>query len=704
MDTRLSDIVKKFEADIHEKLLTEQQELDSKEQELKANQQKLDLAKDDLESAKKEIESREKDMELREKEMELRAKEIESREEDMELREKDMGLREKEMELRAKKMESRKRELEKELETTKQDLESKQYELETKEKELELKEDELETTQQELRSKKDETDQLKRMIEEKNEGDSECGSLKKEVRLLKDENHALRGKIRTQSLVDAENLLHKSETNRIELKPEFVKSMDEIKRLDGDAIRTMLSPTGNQKFMDAIKLTMDFDFDINKTLLEHEKNEFKLNKELVDKLQQELENWRNLRIQIKEFKTNLEKQAEKRMIKVNQYDSRSKDNLEFQCFYGDGDIYGYLDQFKEYLRLQRVPLDEGGSILKTHLKGDALKLVESRFEHVVNPQFDEISEVLIGFYGSKKSILKDLEARHINLGSLVDSGQYLKLSKEELKEEMNRVLGHRKLFQQVKKLREEEDNNLIKEWKVHWETCITKYKYTIIEILPADDCKRLSRKKEENDIMQEIESILDERKQYITGIIHDIGIGLREEQEEITEDKEQEIIRNTLQDSSYGKLAPPSQHITPVSLNSQQNKIVKTNVNCELCDHLECLYGIKPKSKEHGMKKSIGGKNIVLTYSCPHIKDLNMSEREEFLVKNNFCRNCLLEGTGQNHFEEDCKHSWKYKLKCKEADCFKKYLICSKHKNLNEKKIKTAKEDLRVAGIHYNIQ
>ena len=38
MDTRLSDIVKKFEADIHEKLLTEQQELDSKEQELKANQ------------------------------------------------------------------------------------------------------------------------------------------------------------------------------------------------------------------------------------------------------------------------------------------------------------------------------------------------------------------------------------------------------------------------------------------------------------------------------------------------------------------------------------------------------------------------------------------------------------------------------------------------------------------------------------------
>ena len=104
------------------------------------------------------------------------------------------------------------------------------------------------------------------------------------------------------------------------------------------------------------------------------------------------------------------------------------------------------------------------------------------------------------------------------------------------------------------------------------------------------------------------------------------------------------------------------------------------------------------------MKKSIGGKNIVLTYSCPHIKDLNMSEREEFLVKNNFCRNCLLEGTGQNHFEVDCKHSWKYKLKCKEADCFKKYLICSKHKNLNEKKIKTAKEDLRVAGIHYNIQ
>ena len=157
--------------------------------------------------------------------------------------------------------------MEKELETTKQDLESKQYELETKEKELELKEDELETTQQELRSKKDETDQLKRMIEEKNEGDSEFGSLKKEVRLLKDENHALRGKIRTQSLVDAENLLHKSETNRIELKPEFVKSMDEIKRLDGDAIRTMLSPTGNQKFMDAIKLTMDFDFDINKTLL-----------------------------------------------------------------------------------------------------------------------------------------------------------------------------------------------------------------------------------------------------------------------------------------------------------------------------------------------------------------------------------------------------------------------------------------------------
>ena len=131
---------------------------------------------------------------------------------------------------------------------------------------------------------------------------------------------------------------------------------------------------------------------------------------------------------------------------------------------------------------------------------------------------------------------------------------------------------------------------------------------------------------------------------------------------------------------------------------------MKKKIDCKLCEHLEHLYGIKPKSKEHGMKKSVTGKDIVLTYSCPHIKDLNMLEKEKFLVKNNFCRNCLLKGTGQEHFEEDCMHSWRYKLKCKEADCLKNFIICADHKNLNERKNKTVKKDLRFAGIYYNIQ
>ena len=213
-------------------------------------------------------------------------------------------------------------------ESTKEVLESTQNELGTMKQELVLKQEELESKQrelvsgqQDLKSKEQETNQLRQLAQEK---DDELRRLKIEQNHLREENHTLRGRAQAQSLVKAEveaaNILHRSEMVRPELESEFVKSLDEIKELSGDVIREMLSPTGYTKFKEAIKYTMDFDSDINKIILEDDKSDFKLNKELMEKLQLELASWRNLRDKIKEFKANLEKQAKERMIKVNQYE------------------------------------------------------------------------------------------------------------------------------------------------------------------------------------------------------------------------------------------------------------------------------------------------------------------------------------------------------------------------------------------------
>ena len=116
------------------------------------------------------------------------------------------------------------------------------------------------------------------------------------------------------------------------------------------------------------------------------------------------------------------------------------------------------------------------------------------------------------------------------------------------------------------------------------------------------------------------------------------------------------------------------------------------------------INGAKPKNKIHGITRSTGtGKEITLIFTCPHIRDLDMGKKEEFLVNNRYCRSCLLNATGPNHIEKECKQAYKYKMQCSAVQCSKKYIICSAHKDLNEKKISSKQKELEDAGIHVEI-
>ena len=534
-----------------------------------------------------------------------------------------------------------------------------------------------------------EVSELKEDISIRNERikalESERGILRMEL-----ERHAS-NELKDRSL-KAQKTIYESRRNREDL-TELVKSREEIENLEIDAIRTMLLNPNEIKYDEAKKTLMEIDIKLEDILINDNLSNFKLKEKIIDEIIGEKEACEKLKLLLRETRELVLSEAKKRNVSAHQLENRGglRDHEEPECFGNDGgmNIHEYLEQIESFLRHRKIPFSEGGEVLKRYLTGNPQKLVSQTFGLEINPDYKQLSEFLKENYGNAKLLFAEVKKLHEEIGRIKSSKRFRYLTENDIGRERDKVQEHLEQYRRVVKLRENEHNQLAR-YKVD----VSDYKVCILRILSDDDGKSLISKKRDEDIMHEIKAILEDHQAYLFDIIQNSLYCIHEELKPVASSKE---------------IKPHVfQTVTPMKSDTKNDsRITKKEIEvseCELCEHMYKINGAKPKNKIHGITRSTGtGKEITLIFTCPHIRDLDMGKKEEFLVNNRYCRSCLLNATGPNHIEEECKQAYKYKMQCIHTNCSKKYIICSAHKDLNEKKISSKQKELEDAGIHLEI-
>ena len=570
-----------------------------------------------------------------------------------------------------------------------------------------------------LRSKDEEITCLKKGIDVHQ---TENKELQDKNNSLTDENHQLKARILTQeellnndredSSIERESqrriigentptearvkvLVHEAKMMREEYFSEFVLPKHKIVLLDADTIRLKTSPAHMEKIDKALKAIKEMDLRMYKALCDNEQSPLKLNENLTNSLLNERKSCEHIKSQIKETKDNLLEDADQRNIKSNQYECRDTGNdyKDIEVFCGNGNLYvfEFLEQINNFLHFKRIPLDEGGDVIRKCVEGTPLKLINSKFPLEINPDFKAISELLIEHFGNRKLILENIKIKHEEIGVLAHTDEVLKFSEDEFRKEKDRAQDHLKLFERVVKLRKY-DGNRARE-KVH----VDDYKETILKILPVNRCHELVQEKSNDGLMKIIGNTLKSIDMDMVHYSQDNIVGLRKENmtESAPEEEKNETSGGLLQGRSYMAEVPGRQR--------SKGKYFKKNIefwNCEICIHMKKSYGKESENREHGMMISQKGQEVAIGITCPFIINLNMREKKKFLKTHKFCSSCIRTPIGPSHDEAKCKINRSYNTKCKDKNCKLHYLVCDTHRFLHENKILEKRNALLRAGIN----
>ena len=93
-------------------------------------------------------------------------------------------------------------------------------------------------------------------------------------------------------------------------------------------------------------------------------------------------------------------------------------------------IYDWLKKFACYCTASATPVDQQGSVLLSLLEGPTRDLIEFEIPSELNPDCDQVKEILIREYGDQKNTLKSLMDCHKRIGQIPTYDSTYKNAKE----------------------------------------------------------------------------------------------------------------------------------------------------------------------------------------------------------------------------------------------------------------------------------
>ena len=160
---------------------------------------------------------------------------------------------------------------------------------------------------------------------------------------------------------------------------------------------------------------------------------------------------------------------------------------------------------------------------------------------------------------------------------------------------------------------------------------------------------------------------------------------------------EKDIVAYRDEKASMEEIISALEKQIPIKLGKELVVKKVTEKDCPLCRHMSLKHGISQKSPVHA---SLGTNKSLLAESCPHIMDLDIQNRSEYLIQHGLCRVCIFKPITAHHKEEKCRFLYqKERLKCKV--CHLKLSVCPEHKQDNLRSLEHFKRRFSNYGINF---
>ena len=222
---------------------------------------------------------------------------------------------------------------------------------------------------------------------------------------------------------------------------------------------------------------------------------------------------------------------------------------------------------------------------------------------------------------------------------------------------------------------------------------------------------------DEKDSLEEKTSRLQREKDILTGSVSSLKkmVFMYEDEKDSLEEKtsklqkekdildervvslEKDIVAYRDEKASMEETISALEKQIPIKLGKELVVKKVTEKDCPLCRHMSLKHGIPQKSPVHA---SLGTNKSLLAESCPHIMDLDIQNRSEYLIQHGLCRVCIFKPITAHHKEEKCRFLYqKERLKCKV--CHLKLSVCPEHKQDNLRSLEHFKRRFSNYGINF---
>ncbi len=222
---------------------------------------------------------------------------------------------------------------------------------------------------------------------------------------------------------------------------------------------------------------------------------------------------------------------------------------------------------------------------------------------------------------------------------------------------------------------------------------------------------------DEKDSLEEKTSRLQREKDILTGSVSSLKkmVFMYEDEKDSLEEKtsklqkekdildervvslEKDIVAYRDEKASMEETISALEKQIPIKLGKELVVKKVTEKDCPLCRHMSLKHGISQKSPVHA---SLGTNKSLLAESCPHIMDLDIQNRSEYLIQHGLCRVCIFKPITAHHKEEKCRFLYqKERLKCKV--CHLKLSVCPEHKQDNLRSLEHFKRRFSNYGINF---
>ena len=476
-----------------------------------------------------------------------------------------------------------------------------------------------------------------------------------------------------------------------------LRSSIAVGNMSTDEIRSAISSSKQDKMYQSMETLDNIETKIKKFVIDNSVKKESLSQNQVQTCENARTDCREVIVCIEQTLTRLEAEVKRRNIRQSEIGriERKAPDEEFESYFtgynGPLNVYEFLNFFKSYIWYHQIPEEEAGYYILRLCGGEAKKTLKKKFHLQVNPNAEEIRDLLKKLYGNKRIILKSVIERHMVLGEIVLGNR---TSKVDARRVLDITNEHISLLEKVNLLRVknyDDEGNPIPE-----KLDIESYILSVRDIIPSEKVvefmdKIISEDEDDDSRMNTVKETLEKIKTNAQHVLQSQIPDLTAN-ESTVHNKDHLAINQHAHGGHYTFIA---------QTNGQWSENIDSD-NCPLCKHLKQNYNYETEIKKHGMCNANGRVRVIIE-TCPNLVHLSVKEKNSFLVAHHFCRHCSLNALSPFHIEALCSFTENNpRRKCKIHQCQLRIELCFEHRDSQIETLSKRRDLFEKIGINFN--